>query len=56
MAEPNPATWAAVVPDDTDFNTEIRDPLRWLLGHSSNPKPFLRPAVGAAATGGITAA
>ena len=42
MAEPNPATWAAVVPDDTDFNTEIRDPLRWLLGHSSNPKPFLR--------------
>jgi hypothetical protein len=42
MAEPAPATWTASVPDETDFNAEIRDPLRWLLGHSSNPKPFIR--------------
>lgn len=42
MAEPNPATWTATTVTATDFNTNIRDPLRWLLGHSSNPKPHIR--------------
>jgi len=42
MPEPDPATWTATVPTDDEFNDEIRDPLRWLLGHSSNPKPYLR--------------
>lgn len=41
MAEPNPTTWTAAVPDENDFNAEIRDPLQWLLGHSANPKPAL---------------
>lgn len=42
MAEPTPATWTAATVSATDFNGEIRDPLQWLLGHSDNPKPFIR--------------
>lgn len=42
MAEPAPATWTATTVDASDFNTNIRDPLQWLLGHSSNPKPHIR--------------
>lgn len=42
MAEPNPATWTATTVSASDFNTNIRDALRWVLGHSSNPKPFIR--------------
>jgi hypothetical protein len=40
MSYPNPRTW-----NDDDFvpapalNTEVRDSLRWLLGHSLNPFP-----------------
>lgn len=40
MAEPNPLTWTAAVPSVADFNTEIRDLGRWVIGHSANPKPF----------------
>lgn len=42
MAEPVPITWAAVAPAVADFNTEIRDAVQWVIGHSSNPKPFGR--------------
>lgn len=42
MPEPDPVTWINAPVDETDFNGEIRDPLQWLLGHSDNPKPFLR--------------
>lgn len=40
MAEPAPITWTAAVPAVADFNTEIRDAVQWLLGHSANPKSF----------------
>lgn len=42
MTEPNPATWTAVAPSAATFNTNIRDALQWVLGHSTNPKPHLR--------------
>jgi hypothetical protein len=42
MAEPNPATWTAATLTATQMNTEVRDSVQWLLGHSSNPKPFVR--------------
>lgn len=42
MAEPNPGTWTAAGVSASSFNSQIRDPIRWLLGHSSNPKPHIR--------------
>lgn len=42
MTEPNPATWTSTAPTATDFNTNIRDALQWVLGHSTNPKPHIR--------------
>jgi hypothetical protein len=42
MAEPVPITWTASVPAVGDFNTEIRDAVQWVIGHSANPKPFGR--------------
>lgn len=40
MAEPDPITWTASVPSVATFNTEIRDAVQWLVGHSDNPHPF----------------
>ena len=42
MAEPAPATWTASTLTHTQMNTEVRDAVRWLIGHSSNPKPHIR--------------
>jgi hypothetical protein len=43
VSEPAPITWdGSTVYTYTNFNTEFRDALQWLLGHSSNPKPYLR--------------
>jgi hypothetical protein len=42
MAEPSPATWTAATLTHTQLNTEVRDSVRWLMGHSSNPKPYFR--------------
>lgn len=42
MAEPNPLTWTASVLAVADLNTEVRDAVQWVIGHSENPKPFGR--------------
>jgi hypothetical protein len=35
----DPKTWTAAASVVADLNTYIRDTMRWLIGHSSNPKP-----------------
>lgn len=39
MALTDPKTWTAAASVVADLNTYIRDTARWVIGHSSNPKP-----------------
>lgn len=40
MSLPDPKTWTAATLAVADMNTYVRDTMQWLMGHSSNPKPF----------------
>lgn len=42
MTEPKPTTWSSTTVTAANFNEQIRDSVRWLLGHSANPKPHIR--------------
>jgi hypothetical protein len=40
MSLSDPKSWTATTLSVADMNTYVRDTFRWVIGHTSNPKPF----------------